>query len=322
MPLLYNAHVMKKVLIIDEMHLSIIPLLEAEGYEVDYRPHIQREEILNIVEAYYGLIIRSKTPMDKELLEKATQLRFIGRAGAGLDKIDLDYLAERGINLHHAAEGNKDAVGEQAIGMLLSLFNHISKADQEVRKGIWNREANRGEELQGKTVGIIGFGNMGQAFAEKLSGFGVRILAYDKYKTGFGTATVEEVDLDGLMEEADVLSLHIPLTSETRNLLTLDFIRKFKKPFYLINTARGEVVTFDTLNVALDEGLLLGAVLDVLENEKFKTYTDAQQKAFNLLAERTNVIFSPHIAGWTHQSYIKINEVLVKKIKMGNQKLS
>jgi D-3-phosphoglycerate dehydrogenase / 2-oxoglutarate reductase len=308
---------MKKVLIIDEMHLSIIPLLEAEGYEVDYRPHIKREEILNIVEGYNGLIIRSKTPMDKELLEKATQLRFIGRAGAGLDKIDLGYLAERGIKLHHAAEGNKDAVGEQAIGMLLSLFNHISKADQEVRKGIWIREANRGEELQGKTVGIIGFGNMGQAFAEKLMGFGVRVLAYDKYKSGFGTTHVEEVALDGLMEEADILSLHIPLTSETRNLLTLDFISKFKKPFYLINTARGELISFDTLNAALDKGILQGAILDVLENEKFLTYSKAQQEAFNRLAERNNVIFSPHIAGWTHQSYIKINEVLVKKIKAG-----
>ncbi len=313
---------MKKVLIIDEMHLSIIPLLEAEGYEVDYRPHIKREEILDIVGDYNGLIIRSKTPMDKELLEKATQLRFIGRAGAGLDKIDLDYLAERGINLYHAAEGNKDAVGEQAIGMLLSLFNHISKADQEVRKGIWIREANRGEELQGKTVGIIGFGNMGQAFAEKLTGFGVRILAYDKYKTGFGTAHVEEVALESLMEESDILSLHIPLTSETRNFLTLDFIRKFKKPFYLINTARGEIVTFDTLNVALDEGLLLGAILDVLENEKFNTYSNSQKEAFERLAKRTNVVFSPHIAGWTNQSYVKINEVLVKKIKSGSKALS
>ena len=307
------------ILIIDEMHLSIIGLLEKEGHAVDYRPNIERKEIEAIVGQYEGLIIRSKTPMDKALIEKAHRLRFIGRAGAGLDKIDLDYLAEKGIQLYHAAEGNKDAVGEQAIGMLLSLFNHIGKADQEVRKGIWIREANRGEELQGKTVGILGFGNMGQAFAEKLTGFGVRILAYDKYKTGFATTHVEEVTLESLMEESDILSLHIPLTSETRNLLTLDFIRKFKKPFYLINTARGEVVTFDTLNVALEEGLLLGAVLDVLENEKFKTYTKAQQDAFNRLAERTNVIFSPHIAGWTHQSYFKINEVLVKKIQSGSQ---
>lgn len=304
-----------KILIIDEMHLSIIPLLEKEGFAVDYRPEIKREGIMEIVMEYEGLIIRSKTPMDRPLLESATRLKFIGRAGAGLEKIDLEYLKEKGIHLFHAAEGNKDAVGEQAIGMLLALFNHIGKADQEVRKGIWKREENRGEELQGKTVGIIGYGNMGSALAKKLSGFDVRILAYDKFKSGFGNAYVEEVDFHTILEGSDVLSLHVPLTPETKNFLTLEVLKQFSKPFYLINTARGEIISFETLNQALDLGILKGAVLDVLENEKFETYTVEQKVSFEQLAARENVIFSPHIAGWTQQSYIKINEVLVAKIK-------
>lgn len=304
-----------KILIIDEMHMSIIPLLENEGYQVDYRPEIERLEIEAIIEEYTGLIIRSKTPMDKALLEKAVNMKFIGRAGAGLDKIDLKYLEKRDIKLFHAAEGNKDAVGEQAIGMLLSLFNHIAKADQEVKKGIWKREENRGEELQGKTFGIIGYGNMGEAIARKLSGFDVNILAYDKYKSGFGTFHVTEVGFRQLQEEVDILSMHVPLTPETRNFLTMEVLEQFAKPFYFINTARGEIISFDTLNAALDRGIILGAVLDVLENEKFSTFTKNQKIAFEKLASRHNVIFSPHIAGWTHQSYEKINQVLVGKIK-------
>ncbi|MCH6232977.1 2-hydroxyacid dehydrogenase [Cognataquiflexum rubidum] len=304
-----------KVLIIDEMHLSIIPLLEKDGFEVDYNPEIKREEIMEIVHEYEGLIIRSKTPMDRPLLQKATKLRFIGRAGAGLDKIDLEYLEEKGIHLFHAAEGNKDAVGEQAIGMLLALFNHIGKADQEVRKGIWKREDNRGEELQGKTVGIIGYGNMGSAMAKKLTGFDVRILAYDKYKSSFGNEFVEETDFQSILEESDIVSMHVPLTPETRDFFTLVVLKKFRKPIYLINTARGEIISFETLNQALDLGILKGAVLDVLENEKFNTYSPEQKVEFSKLAARENVIFSPHIAGWTHQSYVKINEVLVEKIR-------
>jgi D-3-phosphoglycerate dehydrogenase len=227
----------------------------------------------------------------------------------------LDYLAQRNIQLFHAAEGNRDAVGEQAIGMLLALFNHSIRADQEVRKGIWNREENRGEELGGKTVGIIGFGNMGSAFAEKLRGFGVKVLTYDKYKSGFGDDFVSEASFAKIQAEADVVSLHVPLTSETKNWFTIEILRQFQKPIYLINTARGEIIGFDALNQALDEGILRGAVLDVLENEKFQTFSPEQKHEFERLAARENVIFSPHIAGWTHQSYRRINEVLVDKIR-------
>ncbi|AFL85875.1 phosphoglycerate dehydrogenase-like oxidoreductase [Belliella baltica DSM 15883] len=305
-----------RILIIDEMHPSIIPLLEKEGFEVDYRPEIKRGEILEIIATYSGLIIRSKTPMDKELLEKASDLKFIGRAGAGLDQIDLSYLEERNIKLFNAPEGNRDAVGEHAIGGLLALFNHINKADQEVRNGIWDREGNRGEELAGKTVGVFGFGNMGQAFARKLLGFDVKLLAYDKYKKGFGSAFVKECSFEKIQQEADILSIHVPLTVETRNYFTLDLLKSFSKPIYLINTARGEVISFETLNLALDQGILRGAVLDVLENEKFKNFSAVQKGEFDNLAARPNVLFSPHIAGWTFQSYEKINQVLVEKIRV------
>ncbi len=304
-----------KILIIDKMHLSIIPLLKNAGHLADYRPEIEKNELLEIVGDYEGLIIRTKLPMDRSVLERAPNLRFIGRAGAGLDNIDLEYTQENGILIFNAPEGNRDAVGEHAIGMLLSLFNHLSSADQEVRKGIWQREENRGEELAGKTVGIIGYGNMGAAFAGKLIGFDVNILAYDKYKSGFSSFHVQESTFEKIQEEADILSLHVPLTAETGNFLTIDKLEKFHKPIYLINTARGEIISFDTLNAGLQRGILKGALLDVLENEKFSKLTHAQKLSFEELAARKNVIFTPHVAGWTIQSYKKINEVLVEKIK-------
>lgn len=304
-----------KILIIDKMHSSIIPLLEKEGHQADYRPNITRSEIMEALPLYEGLVIRSKTPMDRDLLEKAHNLKFIARAGAGLDQIDLEYLAENEIQLFHAAKGNRDAVAEHAIGGLLALMNHLIKSDQEVRKGIWDREGNRGYELKGKTVGIMGYGNMGRAFAKRLKGFGVDVLAYDKYKKDFEDNLVQEVIWEKLKAEADILSLHVPLTEVTRNFFTFDELRSFAKPFWLINTARGEVISFETLNQALDAGILTGAVLDVLENEKFNRFSPEQKAEFEKLANRENVIFTPHVAGWTFESYEKINEVLVKQIK-------
>lgn len=305
-----------KILIIDEMHSSIVPMLEEAGYRADYRPEIKRDEMEKIVSGYEGLIIRSKTPMDRELLEKARNLKFIGRAGAGLDKMDLEFMEERNIQLFHAPEGNRDAVGEHAVGMLLSFFNHLNKADAEVRKGTWDREGNRGEELSGKTVGVFGYGNMGQAFAKKLSGFDVKVLAYDKYRENYSDDYAEEASFERIQEEAEVFSIHVPLTEETRGFFTVEVLEKFKRPFFMINTARGEVISLATLNEALDRGLLRGALLDVLENEKLHTLNAAQQIAFKNLTERQNVCFTPHVAGWTFQSYKKINRVLVDKIKM------
>lgn len=297
------------------MHLSILGLLEKEGFQVTYSPDITRAQLLDQIGNYEGLIIRSKTPMDRELLEKATRLQFIGRAGAGLDQLDLDYLKERGVQLFHAAKGNRDAVAEHAVGGILALFNHLAQSDQQVRKGVWDREGNRGEELMGKTVGIFGFGNMGKAFSKRLKGFGVQVLAYDKYKKGFGSKRVQEVSWDDVKKEADLLSIHVPLTEETRDFFTIEELRTFSKPFWLINTARGEVIRLETLNQALDEGILKGVVLDVLENEKFQRFTPAQKEQFDRLAQRENVLFSPHVAGWTVESYVKINLVLLKQIK-------
>jgi len=303
-----------RILIIDQMHESIVPLLEEKGHQVDYRPSIERKEILACLAHYEGLVIRSKTPIDRSLLEEGPDLQFVARAGAGLDNIDLDYLEENNIALYHAPEGNRDAVAEHAIGMLLALFNHYIQSDQQVRRGIWDREANRGEELAGKTVGIFGFGNMGEAFGRKLRGFDVEILAYDKYKSGFGNAWVKECDFKTLQEKADVLSIHVPLTAETKYFFNSEVMAGFKKPFYLINTARGEVIRMDTLNEALQNGVLRGALLDVLEKEKLQALSAAERLSFEKLTERKNVIFSPHVAGWTRESYLKINQVLVAKI--------
>ncbi len=303
-----------KVLIVDLMHESILGLLGKYGFEVTYAPKITREEIVEQISSYEGIIIRSKTPLDRALLEQATRLQFIGRAGAGLDQLDLDYLEERGVALFHAAKGNRDAVAEHAIGGILALFNHLNQAGTQVRKGIWDREGNRGVELKGKTVGIFGFGNMGKAFSKRLKGFGVNVLAYDKYKKDFGQKGVQEVSWEMLKKEADVLSIHVPLTDETRDFFTLEELKSFAKPFWLINTARGEVVRMETLNQALDLGILKGLVLDVLENEKFESFSSDQKLQFELLANRKNVLFTPHVAGWTVESYQKINEVLVKQI--------
>lgn len=310
-----------KILIIDEMHPSIVPMFSDQGFEVDYRPEIAVDEIKEIISGYQGLIIRSKTPIDRQLLEKATQLKFVGRAGAGLDKIDLEYLEERNIPVYNAPEGNRDAVAEHAVGMLLALFNHIPRADRQVREKIWNREENRGEELAGKTVGIFGYGNMGQAFARKLQGFDVKVLAYDKYKSGFGGTLATEVSFEKIQEEADILSVHVPLTAETRGFFTAEVVKGFHKPFYFINTARGEVIQMETLNLALESGQIRGALLDVLENEQLQSLGLSQENSFQRLAQKTNVIFSPHVAGWTFQSYEKINKVLVSKVLAGLQKI-
>ncbi len=296
------------------MHPSIIPLLEEEGYTVDYRPDISREEILATIGSYTGLVIRSKTPIDRPLLERANQLKFVARAGAGLDNIDLEFLESHQISLYHAPEGNRDAVGEHAVGMILALFNKYLQSDAQIRNGIWDREANRGEELSGKTVGIFGYGNMGKAFAKRLRGFNVRILAFDKYVEGFGDEYVQESTFGEIQREADILSIHVPLTEETRYFFTVDVLERFSKPFYLVNTGRGEVISFDTLNEALSRNILKGACLDVLENERLHALSPSQQISFRSLAERPNVLFSPHVAGWTFESYEKINQVLIAKI--------
>lgn len=303
-----------KCLIVDPVHESLFAMLHDIGWESDYQPDITREEIKSKHVGYQGLIVRSKTVIDRELLGPHPTVKFIGRAGAGLDIIDLPYLSEKGIHVIHASEGNRDAVAEHAVGLLLALIRNIVKADREVKNFVWSREPNRGGEIMAKTVGIIGYGNTGQAFAKRLSGFGCNVLAYDKYKRNFSNAFCSEAKLENLFEESDILSLHIPLTDETRMLVDIDYLKRFKKPIILINTARGEIVSLTAVHQALVEGYLRGAALDVLENEKLDKLKPSQNEAFNYLRERYDVIFTPHIAGWTYESHVKINVALVQKI--------
>lgn len=297
------------------MHESLFPMLKEIGWEAAYLPDITRDEIKKIHHGYDGLMVRSKTIIDRDLLGDNPTIKFIARAGAGLDNLDINFLQQKDIKVLHASEGNRDAVAEYSIGVLLSLLRNIPKADREVRNWIWEREVNRGEEIMGKTVSIIGYGNMGQAFARRLSGFGCNVLVYDKYKTLYSDQYVVEASMEKIYDQTDILSLHIPLTSETRLMINADFINRFKKPFVLINSARGELISLNTLADAMKKNKIRAAALDVLENEKLNTFTDEQREAFNSLKERSNVIFTPHIAGWTFESHVKINVALVAKIK-------
>lgn len=302
------------ILIADEMHPSLFAMLDKAGYIYDYQPTISRAELLESLAPYAGLIIRSKTRVDEEMLNRATNLRFIGRAGAGLDLIDLDAAERRGIAVFHAGEGNRDAVAEQTVGMLLALLANILKADHEVRQGIWDREGNRGYELGSLTVGLIGYGNNGHATARRLSGFGCRVLAYDKFLSDYGNAFAEEAKLPQLMAEADILSLHVPLTDDTRMLVDDEFINRVAKPFYLVNISRGEIASLAAVVRGLESGKLRGACLDVLENEKLAKLAPDQQAAFDYLRQSNRTVLTPHVAGWTYESYVRINEVLVRQL--------
>lgn len=306
---------MKRCLIVDEMHPGLEELLGEAGWEAIYKPGITREEIRKELGSVSGLIVRSKVVVDRELIHHNTHLKFIARAGAGLDNIDLEAAQEAGITVLHAAEGNKDAVGEFTIGLLLSLLRNIPRADREVRDRIWHREENRGTELSGLTVGVIGYGNMGKAFVSRLKAFQCKILVYDKYLTGFGSEDVKECTLEKLQKQADVISLHIPLTNETRGMVSVEFLKKNRNPVFLLNTSRGEIVPLKTCVEGLKQGWLRGVGLDVLENEKLATFTPSQAEAFDFLKNNSRVIFTPHIAGWTFESHVKINVALVAKIK-------
>lgn len=302
------------ILIIDKMHPSLVPMLAEKGHVADYEPDITRTEILNRIAGYDGIIVRSKTIMDEQLLQRATRLRFIARAGAGLDQIDVGAVAKRNIRLFNAPEGNRDAVAEHAVGMLLCLMNGIHVADRQVHNQIWDREGNRGVELKGKTVGIIGYGNTGREFARRIRAFGCEVLAYDKYLENFSDGFARESTLEAIFGQAQVVSLHVPLTPETDRWLAQPVYNRFIHGFFLINTSRGEVVPLTDLRQAIESGIVRGACLDVLENEKLDTMTPGQHEDFDYLCRSGKVIFTPHVAGWTHESYVKINEVLVGKI--------
>lgn len=300
----------KQVLIVDEVHPSMADGLTNLGFEVDTRLNLSADEFRRILPEYTGLVIRSKFKITADVLEK-NQLSFIARAGAGLDLLDLDACSARGIAIFTANEGNSDAVAEHVIGQILSLAHKLHTSDTEIRHGLWERDGNRGFEIKGKTIGIIGYGNMGKAVALRLSGFGMRILAYDKYAPSVDFPA----SLEQIFEDADILSLHIPLTSETRGLVTPSFIESFKKPILFINSSRGPISTLEPLLQGLRSGQIRGLALDVLPNEKLSTWSPVEKEIFTEIAAYPATIFSPHVAGWTTESYFKINEVLLEKIK-------
>jgi D-3-phosphoglycerate dehydrogenase len=302
-----------KILIVDNLHPAFKESATAMGFEVHDRPLITRAETLDIIADYEGIAVRTKFLMDKELMQAGLNLKFIARAGAGMDNIDVPFAKQKEIELINAPEGNMDAVGEHAVGMLLGLMNNFRRADAEIRNGIWDREGSRGYELKGKTVGIVGYGFMGRSFAKKLSGFGVHVIAYDKYKTGFSDEYAREVSMEEIVKHSDVLSLHIPLTAETRQMVNEEYLLHFRKPLFFINTARGEVVDTQAVLNAIAQGKILGAGLDVLQVEKFPTL--GEQHWYNALKSSDKVILTPHVGGWTFDSYRKISEVLADKLK-------
>lgn len=302
-----------KILIVDDLHPLFKEQAVVQGYEVDDRPLMTRAETMAVIANYVGIAVRTKFQIDKELMDAAPNLQFIARAGAGLDNIDEALAKQRNIKLLNAPEGNMDAVGEHAIGLLLSLMNNFRNGDIEIRNGIWDREGNRGYELKGRTVGIIGYGFMGRSFAKKLAGFEVNVIAYDKYKTGFSDACAKEVSMEEMVKQCDVLSLHIPLTKETRQMVNEEYLLHFRKPIFFINTARGEIVNTQAILSAIQKKKIIGAGLDVLEVEKFPAL--AEQKWFNDLKLSGRVILTPHVGGWTFESYRKISEVLAEKLQ-------
>lgn len=306
-----------KILHLDTNHQLLINQLNGLGFINDEDYTSSKEAIEAKVSEYDGIVIRSRFTIDKTFLNAANNLKFIGRVGAGLENIDCDYAEQKGVYLISAPEGNKNAVGEHTLGMLLSLFNKLNKANTEVKAGKWLREENRGVELDGKTVGLIGYGNMGKAFAKKLRGFDVEVLCYD-IKDNVADENTTQVSLKKLQQKADVLSLHTPQTPLTLNMVDAAFINQFAKPFWLINTARGKSVVTSDLVSALKSGKILGAGLDVLEYEKasFESlFSSKMPKAFQYLIEADNVLLTPHVAGWTVESKAKLAQTIVNKIK-------
>lgn len=306
-----------KILHLDRNHPLLIKMLDNAGFENEENYNASKPEVEDIISTYEGIVIRSRFNIDRQFLNAGKNLKFIARVGAGLESIDTHYAEELGVKLIAAPEGNRNAVGEQSLGMLLSLLNNLNKADKEVKSGQWNREANRGAELDGKTVGIIGYGNMGKAFAKKLRGFDCQVLCYDIEKN-VGDENAKQVSLNELQQRVDVLSLHTPWTPLTDKMVDSEFINSFSKPFWLINTARGKSVVTSDLVDALKSKKILGAGLDVLEYEKasFETLFDSDNLPLALkeLFTMDNVILSPHIAGWTVESKIGLAQTIAEKI--------
>lgn len=309
-----------KVLFIDSVHPRLWEQLSEHGFECIDVTDFSGDALLPFLPEVEGIVIRSKFRMDAAFMKKCPQLKFIARSGSGMENIDSEYAHSRGIKLYNSPEGNCDAVGEHAIGMLLSLLNNLCRGDREVREMKWRREENRGYELAYMKVGIIGYGHTGSAFARKLSGFGCEIFTYDKYKKGFGSDRVKESKLEDLQSNCDVISLHLPLTEETKFFFDDRFLEKMKKPFFLINTSRGQVVRTSTVTKGLKTEKIRGAALDVLEYEKSsfeQLKSDQLPEGYRALIQNDKVLLSPHVAGWTVESYYKLSDFLAQKILQG-----
>lgn len=308
---------MKKVIFLDSVHPVLADRLADNDFECIEAWKKSKDECLELLNDAHGIVIRSRFVMNEEFLQFAPELKFIARSGAGMENIDVHYCEKRNITLYNAPEGNRNAVGEHALGMLLSLLNKLHTADREVRSGKWDREGNRGLELDGRTVGIIGYGNNGKAFAKKLRGFDIKVMAYDKYKKDFGDHFVMECTLNALLKKADVISFHIPQNPETMYMANEQFFARLQNPIFLLNLSRGKIVETHALVKAMKSGKVIGAGLDVLEYEKssFENFFDDQMpEDFQYLIDSDRVILTPHVGGWTNESYFKMSDVLADKI--------